>query len=126
MGATALGVQTNPAASHLPPVYKGVRPEGEKLLAFPEAGTRRRRSHLLEAVNHEEDVGVADLGLLPFAVHGVFTGGRKHLLKERRFKDGVRPPCTQSQSHSAEWNVLSKEQVTALRLLSQAEARRNR
>lgn len=41
MGAMVLGVRTNPAASHLPPICKGVRPEGKKLLAFPEEGTRR-------------------------------------------------------------------------------------
>lgn len=36
--------------------------------------------YLLEVVNHEEDVGVAHLRLLPFTVHGVFTWRRIHLL----------------------------------------------
>lgn len=40
----------------------------------------RRLADLLEVVNHEEDVGVAHLGLLPFAVHGVLAGRRKHFL----------------------------------------------
>lgn len=40
----------------------------------------RRLTDLLEVVDHEEDVGVAHLGLLPFAVHGVLAGRRKHFL----------------------------------------------
>lgn len=39
-----------------------------------------RLNHLLEVVDHEEDVGVAHLGLLSFAVHGVFAGRREHFL----------------------------------------------
>lgn len=48
-------------------------------------------THLLEAVNHEEDVGVAHLGFLPFAVHGVFAGGGKHLLKEDKWGRAEKP-----------------------------------
>lgn len=47
-----------------------------------EASGVRENVYLLKVVDHEEDVGVAHLGLLPFAVHGVFTGRREHLLKE--------------------------------------------
>lgn len=43
-------------------------------------------TYLLKAVNHEENVGVAHLGLFSLAVHGVFAGGGKHLLKESRQK----------------------------------------
>lgn len=43
-------------------------------------------TYLFEAVNHEEDVGVAHLGLFSFAVHGMFAGGGEHLLKESRQK----------------------------------------
>lgn len=39
-----------------------------------------RGRYLLEVVDHEEDVGVADLGLLPLAVHWVLAGGGEHLL----------------------------------------------
>lgn len=52
-----------------------------QLLAAPDKLPEGRRAHLLEAVDHEEDVGVADPGFFPFAVHGVLTGGRKHLLE---------------------------------------------
>lgn len=38
---------------------------------------------LLEVVDHEEDVGVAHLGLFPFAVHGMLAGRRKHFLSDR-------------------------------------------
>lgn len=37
-------------------------------------------TNLVKVVDHEEDVGVAHLGLLPFAVHGVLAGRGKHLL----------------------------------------------
>lgn len=37
-------------------------------------------TYLLKVVDHEEDVGVAHLGLLSFTVHGVFTGRREHFL----------------------------------------------
>ena len=37
-------------------------------------------SYLLKVVDHEEDVGVAHLGLLSFTVHGVFTGRGEHFL----------------------------------------------
>lgn len=36
--------------------------------------------YLLKVVDHEEDVGVAHLGLLPFAVHGMFTRRCEHFL----------------------------------------------
>lgn len=39
-----------------------------------------RPTHLLEVVDHEEDVWVAHLGLLSFAVHGVLARRRKHFL----------------------------------------------
>lgn len=81
-----IGVQTHllPALASLHPSFcKGLRP------GSPDG----RHTHLFEAVDHEEDVGVADLRLLPFAVHGVFTGGRKHLLRERRFTDAVSKPA---------------------------------
>lgn len=73
-------------------------------------GARPRQGpHLLEAVDHEEDVGVADLGFLPFAVHGVLTGGRKHLLEESRLEgaesDPTVPP-TRAWSHALGWGVL--------------------
>lgn len=38
------------------------------------------KRHLLKVVDHEEDVRVAHLGLLSFAVHGVFAGRCKHFL----------------------------------------------
>lgn len=41
------------------------------------------RLYLLKVVDHEEDVWVAHLGLLPFAVHGVFAGRREHFLQRR-------------------------------------------
>ena len=47
------------------------------------------RAYLLEVVNHEEDVGVAHLGLLPFTVHGVFAGRGEHLLSR---PEGEEPP----------------------------------
>jgi hypothetical protein len=50
-----------------------------------EGAGQSQEAHLLEAVDHEEDIGVAHLGFFPFAIHGVFTGGCKHLLKESRF-----------------------------------------
>lgn len=36
--------------------------------------------YLLKVVDHEEDVWVTDLWLLPFAVHGVFAGRCEHFL----------------------------------------------
>lgn len=54
-------------------------------------------THLLEAVNHEEDVGVAHLGLFSFAVHGVFAGGRKHLLKGKQEERAEKPASTEKR-----------------------------
>lgn len=70
-----------PAPGHLLPSCSAVRPGRGRLPAAPDELPEGRRAHLLEAVDHEEDVGVADPGFFPFAVHGVLTGGCKHLLE---------------------------------------------
>lgn len=54
-------------------------------------------THLLKAVNHKEDVGVAHLGLFSFAVHGVFAGGRKHLLKGKQEERAEKPASTEKR-----------------------------